>query len=429
MMRIITIAILLACGLASAATAGESRPVGRAIFDLNRAGFPGASSAKLLAADVSGDGVRDLVVADLSPRRAALWILEGGRTGFALGYRKAWARSRVVDLDAGDVNGDGADEIVLCLIHPTNGGAHLETRLHVIGRAPQPSRDRGAYCIAWASPPVSPCTVRCLRLGSDSVIAAGGMYEVRFFRCSGGTYAEVPEQRIGLKQLVPHGRQRPGGTRRPEDAVRFFAFGPGIGVVEALAMLETSPGRQRLAITARDVLSDHGSGAVVVLAWKDRWVVEDVIVTKRQPERLVVADLVANGRPQLIVTEWDNADVENVVLYARQGQRWVERWRLGPQREEHPRFQIADIAVADRRVLAVARNVYDSRDSFTSASVDLYSRKEGHSVRLARIPCDRRLLALVSGSQSGHVTHTLIVLQDNGIGRAIDLASFTGGHL
>ena len=386
----------------------------------------GFGRGKLGVADVSGDGRADLVLVsrhDSAEGQAGvmLWILERHGDGFAVAYQTTFAAWPDIDpshlsydLDVGDSDGDGRGEAVVLVKEWRPAPGDFRTRLQVIGRTPATSQQQeGSYSVERSSAVETGMsnTVRCITLLDQPLIAVGGRCEVRFFGWTGSTYAEVREKRVDLYRLVPRGHERVTG---------FWDFGPGIGLVEGIVPLHVSPKEPRLAIVARDMMSDVGSGALVVLAWEGEWKVDDLVVTHRFPSRLAAGDLIPSGSPELVVTEWDNADMINVVLYENQGEQWMERWRLGPQGEgKQPRIGVAGLAFANNGcILAMGVDHYKSRMEYESTSLDFYEWKTNEGVSLrARVPFDRHLLAMATYPRWEGSRDAIVVIEEGGIGK------------
>jgi hypothetical protein len=400
----------------------EAPPVltAQPLFDLDEELLRGSwTSAELVAADVSGDGPADLVLAGRhvsgeGPASVAVWILERRGDEFVAAYRNTWAAG-LIDVSVGDGDDDGQDEVVVLVGEWQPAQARVAGRLFVIGRARDPDEGQPArYSVEWSSEPLEDFTaVGCFDLPGPDVVALGGYREVRFFGWTGSRYAEVADRRIDLMQLVPEGYEHQPG---------FSTFGPGIGAVEGMAVIGAGGGSQ-LAIAARDRVSDTGGGAVVVLHWQEGWQVEALLATrlKPQPNGLAAGDVVPGGGPEVVVrVASDMWLAEQLILFESAGGEWVERWRRGRTGEAPPNLGVGGLAFANGgRTLAIGANRYE-HEAFESAGVELWQWVSGEGlVEQVSIPCDGRLLALAVLEDWRDGQDSVVAVQEGGIGSLI----------
>jgi|GEM_PF-5765507 len=409
-LRFLLVSLLLGCGvllLGFSRVAAESAPSdgltlsSQPLFDLPEA-FDGVSSIdKVFLQDVSGDGKADLV---LLTDPGKLIILEKAGSGFQLAFQKAWDMQRS-ELAVGDVDDDGRNEII---VSATRWVPDKVSRLYVLRKSE--NRD---YETVWASPelPYTISSLDCLRLGRQTFIAAGSITEVRFFHNTKQAFEEAADRRIDLRQLVPEGYSNPAYPDFP-------VFGPGIGLVTGFVSFDLPSGESRLALTARDYVSDTGGGALVILRWKKSWQVEQVLPIKRYPESLAAGSFLPGNAPSLLVKTADNADMENLILFGRRNGQWTECWRTGPQREDESRLRTAGFSFTDKgKLLAVAANHFAGENNFQGAKVTLYQWQNDGMKTSAQLAFSKPLLALIPVPDKKQTR--FIVIQAGGLGQEL----------
>jgi len=308
----------------------------------------------------------------------------------------------------GDVNGDGRNEIIVATMRWE--GENSTSRIYILRKASK--QEIAPYEATWTPPqlPYAISSLNCLRLGKQTVIAAGGVNEVRFFSRVGKTYEEAADRRIDLRQLVPEGYSNPAYPVYP-------VFGPGVGLVTAVVSLESQRGT-RLALTANNNVSDIGGGGLAILRWQKIWQVEQIIPLKRQPEALAVGNFLPEGASALLVKSRDAADLENLILYGRRDGQWAGLWRTGPQREGEPLMKTAGFTFADKgKLLAIAANYFAGDNNFQRAEIKLYQCRNDQMQIRAQLVLAKPLLALIPIPDKKQTR--FIVIQTGGQGQEI----------
>lgn len=428
MVRVLVVLLLVVTATGAAMADGAPSAAASEIFDLDDPLLGrGWTRDDLASADVSGDGRADLVLVSRH-RGTTLWILERRGEEFTVAYRHTWPGGMGA-LAVGDPDGDGHNEVMLIVTEHEPLAKRVETPLYVIGRSSARSEGPATYHQEWSGAiwtvegRIAPASISCVRLLDQTLIAVGARREVRFFRWTGTGYAERPDMRIDLMQLVPEGQMQEGSSV-------FYRFTSGIGLVKGMASLGASAEGPRLALAARDVVSDNSGGAVVVLKWQDGWKREALFSTSQKPRRLAAGDVIPGGSPELaVVTESEMLLSQHLLIYEEQGEQWVERWRrIGMTREGEPSTSVGGLDFANGgRTLALAANTYRRDVLFQSASLDLY-RWQGEKgvVCQAQVPSESRLLALATYRDWKPGQDAIIVIEEGGIGRLIPVPPIDG---
>jgi hypothetical protein len=160
---------------------------------------------------------------------------------------------------------------------------------------------------------------------------------------------------------------------------------------------------------------------MVILRRQKTWQIEQVVPIDKYPEALAVGNLPPGGAPTLLVKSSDVADMENLILYGRQGRQWLQRWRIDSGREvrQRPRLQIVGYTFADKgKLLAIAANRFDERfeNNFRGAELPLYQWQSDGMRTIAQLAFTKPLLALIPISEKG--IH-FIIIQAGGLGREL----------
>lgn len=277
--------IVTAAQLSASQSAREGRIVVRqqtapGVYTAAQTHVVGIYPWKLVVADMDGDGAPDLVVADVGPPEAgegAVWLLRQSlteRATFLAAQRLAVTRSEPQGLAVGDVNGDGAPDIVVTSALTSTPGATVLL---------QNPAQRGSFQApaAIALPGIFASAVAIADLNGDS-------RDDLVFRV-----ALSYDQGVGESTLVIL-YQQPGGTLAPP-----VTPAPPSGLGSMLLTLGDLNGDGRPDIVAR--LTSSLITTLLQQSGGSFTQADTSLAGVRGIDGAAVADLNGNGRPDMAI--------------------------------------------------------------------------------------------------------------------------------